>query len=38
MIRMETDNIRINVTLKSVRETTIALEKQYVLHIHSVCL
>jgi len=32
------DNARINVTLRRVHVTVVAVEKQYVLHILSVCL
>jgi len=34
----KTDNERINVTLRRLRVTTVAVEKQLVLHILSVCL
>jgi hypothetical protein len=33
-----TDNVRINVTLRRVRVTIAAVQKQEVLHILSVCL
>jgi len=31
-------NVRVNETFRHVRKTSIAMEKQYVLHILSVCL
>ena len=34
----KTGNLSINVILKRVRVNTVAVEKQYVLHILSVCL
>jgi hypothetical protein len=34
----KTRNVHINVTLRGVRVTTVAVEMQYVLHILSVCL
>ena len=34
----DTDNIFTNVTLRRVRVTIVGVEKQYVLHILSVCL
>jgi hypothetical protein len=34
----KTGNVRINVTLRRVRITIFVVEKQYVLHILSVCL
>jgi len=34
----EAGNVRINVTLRRVRVTIVAVEKQYVLHFVSVCL
>lgn len=34
----KTSNARINVALRRLRETIFAVEKQYVLHILSVCL
>jgi len=36
--RKETGNVRISVILRCVRGTKIAVEKQEVLHIPSVCL
>jgi hypothetical protein len=37
-VRKKTGNIDINVTLRRVRLNIVAVEKQYVLHILSVCL
>jgi hypothetical protein len=34
----KTSNVRINVTLRRIRETIVAVEKQYVLHVPSVCV
>jgi hypothetical protein len=31
-------NVRINATLRRVRVTTVAMKKQYVLHIHNACV
>ena len=36
--RNKTGNERINITLRRLRATTVAVEKQLVLHILSVCL
>lgn len=34
----KTDNVGINVILRCVRKTIVAVEKQYVLQIQAVCL
>jgi hypothetical protein len=35
---IQTGNVRINATLRRVRATVVAMEKQKVLHVPSVCL